>query len=138
MTSGLLAAEPLRAEQLRAIQDLYDDGLALQAYELGKEHAPLEMWLPAEGQVLAGRLAMQLGGPRLCTWLHRRAYRTAPGSAEACYYYALAVAHRLGSFAAWRWMNRRLTLPGKPTPDIESAWYALIGNVASALRDFET
>jgi tetratricopeptide (TPR) repeat protein len=138
MTTGLLAAEPLKAEQLRAIQELYDDGLALQAYELGKKHAPLEMWLPAEGQVLAGRLAMQLGGPRLGTWLHRRAFRAAPGSAEACYYYGLAVAHRLGSFAAWRWMNRRLTLPGSPPPDIESAWYALIGNVASALRDFET
>src|SRR5262245_37885576 len=138
MTTGLLAAEPLEAEQLRAIQDLYDDGLALRAHELGRQHAPLERWAPAEGQVLAGRLAMQLGGPRLCTWLHRRAYRSAPGSPEACYYYALAVAHRLGSFAAWRWMNRRLTLPGKPAPDVESAWYALIGNVASALRDFET
>ena len=36
---------PLSDQQLRAIQELYGDGLALRAYELGKQHAPLEMWL---------------------------------------------------------------------------------------------
>jgi len=39
------AATPFSDQQLRAIQELYGDGLALRAYELGKQHAPLEMWL---------------------------------------------------------------------------------------------
>ena len=47
MTSSAPAIEPIRAEQLRAIQELYDDGLALQAYERGRAHGRLEQWLPA-------------------------------------------------------------------------------------------
>jgi cellulose synthase operon protein C len=137
MTIAAPQIKPLTSEQLIAIQDLYDRGLAVQAYELGTRHAPLALWQSAEGQVLAGRLAMLLGAPRLGLWMHRRAYREAPQNADACYFYALAIAHSQGGYAAWRWMGRH-TLPGDPTPEILSAWHALVANIAGSLRDFET
>src|SRR4029079_10940201 len=67
-----------------------------------------------------------------------RALRAAPELPEAQYYHALAVAHRLGPLAAWKWINRHLELPGIPTADVRSSWYALVANIASGLRDFET
>lgn len=137
MTARAPTVELFSAERLRGIQELYDRGLTLQAYELGLQHAPLQFWWPVEAQVLAGRLAVLLGAQRLGMWLHRCAYRSAPESAEACYFYALSVFHRRGAYAAWRWMHSR-ELPGEPSADMLSSWFALLGQLSATLRDFET
>ena len=105
MTTQAPIVEALSEEKLRAIQDLYDRGLALSAYQLGAQHAPLALWLPGSAQILAGRLAALVGNPRLAIWLHRRAYRAAPENAEACYFYGHTVANSKGPYTAWKWFK---------------------------------
>src|SRR2546428_13962783 len=57
---------------LTQVLDLYERGLYLQAYTLAQSLGPLEQWEGTDAQVLAGRLAVQLGGRRLQKRLHRR------------------------------------------------------------------
>jgi hypothetical protein len=83
MTTNRSLAAPLPADVIQAVLDRYDCGLALQAHEAGRGYGPLQLWQPVEAQILAGRLANQLGAPRLARWLHRCAYRAAPSMAEA-------------------------------------------------------
>jgi tetratricopeptide (TPR) repeat protein len=126
------------AALVQVVLDRYELGLALQGYALGHEHGPLSVWQPVEAQVLAGRLAYQLGAPRLARWLHRCAYRSAPDRAEPRYYYAMNLVNSQGPYAAWRWIHLRGELPADANAEVRSSRYALIGNVAAALRDFDT
>src|SRR5262249_51451394 len=136
MTTQAPIVEALSEEQLRAIQELYDRGLALSAYNLGATHAPLALWLPSSAQILAGRVAALVGNPRLATGLPRQAYRAAPQNAEACYFYGHTVANSKGPYAAWKWF-KQTELPKDASPDILSGWYALAASILVALRDLE-
>src|SRR5688572_12872360 len=131
MSDRVPKIQPLSPELIVQIQDVYDRGLAVQAHKLGMVHGPLASWQPAEAQVLAGRIAAQLGALRLSKWLHRCAYRAAPHLPEAQYFFALCLAHYRGSYVAWRWISRR-DPPQGASADLLSSWFALVGNIASA------
>jgi tetratricopeptide (TPR) repeat protein len=140
----ILETQNLEAQQrivpdVQSVRDLYERGLMTQAYEAGLRFGPLETWQGCEAKVMAGRLAAHLGAPRLSTWILRCAHKQFPQDTEARYYYAYGLWRRRGPYPAWQWLQKM----GEPSdatapPDLLSSWYALVGEVAGMLRDFDT
>jgi len=62
-------------ETLRQVEDLYEQGRYLSAFDAGRALGPLSTWPGTEGRILAGRLAANLGAPRLAQALCRLAWR---------------------------------------------------------------
>ena len=123
---------------LDQVQDLYNRGLFLQAYDAAKELGPLPTWQGAEATVLASRLASQLGGSILARWLIRRAWRQYPNHGLVRYFYAYNVAGSRGAYHAWRFMHE-VGEPSDEEPEkLRSDWYASLGMLAANLRDFDT
>jgi len=131
-------SQQITADQLRPVIQQYEKGLYMQAYLASRAWGPLHTWRGTRALVFAGRLAVHLGASRLSNWLMRRAWRESPCDAEAQYFHAYCLWRLRGPYAIWRWMHQRPDLPGEPTPDIQSSWYALFGGVAGMLRDFDT
>jgi predicted Zn-dependent protease len=123
-------------QRLLQLNDLYDRGLYLQAYEAGRAWGDVQQWPEPGGLVMGSRLAYHLGCVRLSDWLIRRAFRNSPHDGEARYFYAYAVLRRFGPYRAWRWMHDHSELPESMSPDLRSSWFALQGEVAAMLRDF--
>ncbi len=128
----------ISAEQLEKIDSLYGQGLFLQAHREALELGPLAEWQGTPAMLLAGRLATQLGGNILGSWLIRRAWRGDPTNDEARYFYAYWLLWRRAPYPAWRWVSEA----GEPSdgcpPRIRADWWALRGMLAGALRDFDT
>jgi tetratricopeptide (TPR) repeat protein len=135
-----VATEPttafLTAEQRRAVFDLYDQGLYLQAFRLGESFAPLRCWRGTEARILAGRMTGNLGSQRLGDWHFIHAYRGDPTHPDACWYFANFLAGRKGPLPAWRFLRKVGALDGAP-PESRSHWLALHGSVLGRLRDFD-
>jgi tetratricopeptide (TPR) repeat protein len=112
-------------------------GRYLQAWSAAQARGPLASWTPTAERILAGRLAMALGAPRLGFSLHLRAHRAAPDDPEAHYYRARAMLSLRGPFAAWRFM-RGSELPSPAPVEVRADWLALAATVATGFRDFET
>jgi hypothetical protein len=121
---------------LTPIRDLYAQGLYLQAHREAQRFGPLKDWDGAAAQVLGGRLAIQLGAPRLGRWLHLQAWRNFPTNYEAMYYQARYRLERFGPMQAWRFM---LAHPdwSEAAPELRADWYGLHGFLAARLRDFD-
>jgi len=123
-------------EIVEGITRLYDDGLYVRAYARLCEVAPLEQWRGAPGLVIAGRLAMNLGGQRLGRFLHAMAWASDRGDAEAAFFHGFNIVGHAGPFAALRFLER---LP-KFNPRGETSMgdlLALRGHVMADFRDFE-
>src|SRR4051794_30953067 len=60
-------------QQLRAVLDEYGRGQMLSAYALAQTYGPIQDWRGRGARVLAGRLAGNLGAPKLSMALHRLA-----------------------------------------------------------------
>jgi tetratricopeptide (TPR) repeat protein len=127
----------VESHHLCEIRDLYGKGLCLQAYALAQKFGPLDQWTGTPARILAGRLAANLGAPRLSYRLHLQAYRDDPEDPEARYYYVRTVAGRRGPFPAWKVLHQHGELPGA-SPALRSDWMAFYGFVAGVLRDFDT
>lgn len=125
-----------QASDLDAIRDLYARGLFLQAYHRAVALAPLQDWRGPAARVLAGRLAMNLGAPRLAMGHFLLARREDPADPEAAYYYARTLLDRKGPLAAWSFLQRTGALPAAP-PSIHSDWLALHGHILGLFRDFD-
>ncbi len=123
-------------DELSPVRAAIEAGLYLQAWDLARARGRLETWAGAEARVLAGRLAMALGAPRLGLSLHVRAHRESPDHAEALYYRARAELALRGPYGAWRFMRQRQLVPGAP-PDVRADWAALLASVAAGFRDFD-
>jgi tetratricopeptide (TPR) repeat protein len=123
--------------ELDRVRELYQRGLCLQAYHLAQALGPLREWTTTDARILAGRLAVNLGAPRLAAWHHMLAWRKDPEHFEACYYYAQTLLYRRGPLASWQLFRRRGDLPGA-APELQADWLACGGAVAGLLRDFET
>src|SRR5262249_40140260 len=121
---------------LQEVLDLYTQGLCLQAYERSQALGPLAEWTGTAARVLAGRLAMNLGAPRLTRWHHWRAWREDPTDPEACYYYAHALLEYRGPLVAWNFLQRTGPLPAA-RPTVRADWLAFHGRVLGRLRDFD-
>jgi cellulose synthase operon protein C len=128
---------PLSPDELATITALYEDGQYLTAYAATQSHGEFKDWQGAESRVMAGRLAYHLGGFRTSRLLMHLAWRQAPENPEVAYYYAYNVLQKRGPWGAWQFISKYGELDS-PTDDTRSSWYALTGQVAGLMRDFET
>ncbi|MFN3167226.1 MAG: tetratricopeptide repeat protein [Phycisphaeraceae bacterium] len=121
---------------LQTVQQHYDAGRYLQAYEASQAIGPLASWRGAAGRVLAGRLAGNLGSGRLAQALHMLAYREHPSDSDAVYFRAQAQLSRWGPYFTLRWIDRlgevRFDDPGR-----HAEWVALQARCHALLRDRE-
>src|SRR5438034_10260265 len=73
---NLFAQKPavaVSAQDLIKLRDLYERGLVRQALDLALTLGPLPAWAGARAQIMAGRVAGDLGPPRVGRWPHFRA-----------------------------------------------------------------
>jgi tetratricopeptide (TPR) repeat protein len=133
-------SEPINisSDQLDRATAMYDDGLFLQAYRLAETWGPLSSWRGAEAMVLASRLAAHLGGTTLSRWIIRRAWHESPSHHLVCYYNAYKLSESRGPYAAWRWMHELGEPSGNGNGKLKADWYAMLGQLAACLRDFDT
>ena len=121
---------------LRRVEDLYEQGQYVKAFEAGKALGPVKAWPGTEGRILGGRLAQNLGAPRLGRALFRLAWRADPKCPKACYYYGNAAIARFGPLPAWKFLKGVGGLP-EASPAVRANWFGLHAEVLAALRDFE-
>lgn len=81
--------------------ELYESGRYLDGFQAGSALGDIRTWPGVEGQVLAGRLANNLGAPRLGRALHWKAYKRWPTEPYCMFYGAMAYWTRFGTYHAW-------------------------------------
>jgi tetratricopeptide (TPR) repeat protein len=126
----------LTPADLAPIKALYADGHYLRALAAGERFGPLRTWGGPGGRLIAGRLAMQLGAPKLGRRLHAVAVREYPANLEAIYYSARYRLDRFGPYSCWRYIQKN-TDWADASPDLRGDWASLTGFVCARLRDFE-
>jgi tetratricopeptide (TPR) repeat protein len=130
------ATAPAPAVTLDRVRQLYQQGLCLQAYQVAQTLGPLREWTGSAARVLAGRLAIHLGAPRLTFLHHLRAWRDDRTDPEACYYHARALLERRGPLRTWEFLRRQGELPEAPA-GVRADWLAFHACVLGRLRDFD-
>jgi cellulose synthase operon protein C len=125
----------LTVTDLASVQDLYDQGLYSAALDASRELGELTSWRGPAGRVLAGRLAGNLGAPRLARALHWQAGREHPDDPACQYYAALAYWSRFGSGHAWR-RYRLIDPPPTATASQRADWLAFKALLVATFRDF--
>ncbi|MBC8355854.1 MAG: C39 family peptidase [Planctomycetes bacterium] len=123
--------------QLQQVRDLYQSGQYLKAYDASKELGPLQDWQGTEARLLAGRLAMNLGSPRLGGVLLRAAWRDEPRNIETCYYHLLSAVSRRGPWAMWKFSVEAGDF-ADATPALRADWFALRARICGLARDFQS
>src|SRR5439155_22613878 len=118
------------------IRDLYGQGRYLLAHEAAAPFGPVRQWAGTPARLIGGRLAIQLGAPKLGRQLHAVAFRSTPAFPEAIYYHARFRMERFGPLACWQFMRRHPDWSDAP-PELHADWLALSGFVAARLRDFD-
>ena len=99
-TTTRRAPVEVSSSDLARVLELYEDGRYLRAYELALGFGPLAAWTGTAARLVAGRMAMNLGAPRLAVAFHLLAWREDPSDAEANDYRARALLGRKGPLHA--------------------------------------
>ncbi len=144
-TSAAVAVEPVvetatevvpSPAELAPVRDLCERALYLQAHAAALRLGPLAAWRGTEARVLAGRLAAQLGAPRLSGWHFVRAFREQPDDPDAALFFLRRVLNNRGPLAAWTRLQKH-----RPTQEIadelRARWLNLEADVLGQLRDFD-
>lgn len=122
---------------LARLESLYEQGLMLQAFAVASSFAPLRDWTGTRARIWAGRLAANLGAPRLSRAFYRRAWRENRQDVTASAYHTYGVLERRGPLAAWEFLESL----GEPAPDSDPDGrlylFTLRGRIAGLYRDFE-
>ena len=126
----------ISSEDLSTIRELYTKTLYLQAYQVAKKYPDLNSWSTSSARLLGGRLAIQIGAPKLGRYLHLKAYRETPYHYESIYYYARYRLERLGPWETWKFMLKYPDWQLAPA-EVRADWYGFQGFVAARLRDFD-
>ncbi|MCS7020374.1 MAG: tetratricopeptide repeat protein [Gemmataceae bacterium] len=103
---------------------------------MARQFAPLRYWQGTPARLLAGRLAMQLGAPRLGQRLHLVAWRQAPAHLEAIYYFTRYLLERFGPVSAWRFARQQQDW-SVASPELQADWWALLAFVVARFRDWD-
>ena len=127
----------LSAENLKTLDALYERGQYLTIYERVEPFGPLENWEGPDALVLAGKLAVNLGAPRLGYAIHRRAWRRHQDHAELWYYVGWLELNQRGPLAALGHLER-FELPADFPRAARAEWLAQRAHCCAMLRDFET
>lgn len=117
------------------VLELYESGKYLDAYQAGLSLGDIRRWPGHEGQILAGRLANNLGAPRLGRALHWNAYRHWPAEPYCLYYGALAYWNRFGTYHTWAKFHD-VTMPESADDRVKADWAASKALMLSMMRDF--
>lgn len=131
MTCPTDQPEPVLAE----VQRLYEAGLYLDSYAAGQALGEIRQWPGITGQILAGRLAYNLGAPRLGRGLHWLAQRRWPNDPQCIYYGSMAYWARMGSYHTWSKIARQ-ELPADADLQLQADWAALKAVILGLQRDF--
>ncbi len=123
------------ADLLAQIEQLVDQGRYSDAFHLSDPLGSLADWPGAEGRILAGRLAGNLGAPRLGRALHWLAGRRYGDHPSARYFAALVYWHRFGTLHAWR-RYQQYECTATATNTVKADWLALKATMLGAMRDF--
>jgi cellulose synthase operon protein C len=131
----------VRSDSLAAIQADYDQGLYLRAYQTVTQGRSLTQWIattsdPIAAQVLAGRIAAQVGAPRLGRKLHLQVGRQAAHIPVAAYFYTQALISTQGLLKAWQFAQNWV-VPTDITPRAQAEWWALQAHFLGHFRDFD-
>ncbi|TAJ17750.1 MAG: tetratricopeptide repeat protein [Planctomycetota bacterium] len=124
-------------EEVAEITRLYDSGLYVQACARATALGQMREWRGTAARLIGGRLAANVGAPRLSDWLHLRAWRDDRGSAEAAYFVCSYISRRRGPLAAWRFLRGLPAFP-RAKASVRADLLALEARFASWYRDFET
>ncbi len=119
------------------VLEAYERGWTVDALRRAEKFAPLKDWGGISPCVMAARIAISAGAPRLATRLSIRAWRTDKTHAAAQLQYGFQLSERRGALPAWRVMKRWLTNP-RATPEEQAEMLALQARLATDLRDFAT
>ncbi len=126
----------LTPADLHPIRDLYLRGQYRQALAAGERFGPVRTWQGPAGRLLGGRLAIQLGGPRLGRRLHLVAFRESPAYPEAVYYHARYRLEKFGPLACWEFLKLHPDW-SESAPDLRADWLAVHALACGRLRDFD-
>ncbi len=118
------------------VKQLYLAGQYRAAHDLGVSFGPLRRWDGPAARLIGGRLAIQLGAPRLGRQLHLLAFRHSPANLEGVYYQARYRMERFGPLSCWRF-QRQHTDWADAAPELRADWFALHGFTAARFRDFD-
>jgi cellulose synthase operon protein C len=122
-------------ETLHHVQALYDRGLHLQAYQAAIAHVPLNEWRGTAARILAGRIALQVGGQRRGYAYHLWAWHGEKSATTAAYYGRFLVS-RHGLLAAWEFARTIADWP-EATDRERAEWWAFRARLLSEFRDFD-
>ncbi|MCE9555187.1 MAG: tetratricopeptide repeat protein, partial [Planctomycetes bacterium] len=129
--------EPIvAAEVLQEVDARYQAGQYLSAYEAGTALGPLSAWAGTQGRLLAGRLATNLGSPRLGQALVRLAWRNDRESLYAGYFHTLVMFRSWGPLRTWKTL-RSLGDYASANESLRADWHGLWAHVLAALRDHD-
>ncbi|HEY1186248.1 MAG TPA: hypothetical protein VGE74_01265, partial [Gemmata sp.] len=90
---------------LTRVRELYTQGRYRQAHEAARAFGPFREWSGTAARLLGGRLAIQLGAPKMGRRMHLAAFRATPAHPEAIYYHARYRMERFGPLSTWRFMR---------------------------------
>lgn len=128
-------ASPAPSSELGKILALYECGQYIDAYTMGEKLGPLREWRTADGRVMAGRLANNLGAPRLGRALHWLAWREFPDHPYCQYYGAMAYWSRFGPVLAWERFGD-VEMSESADARVRADWLAMKALMLSTFRDF--
>jgi tetratricopeptide (TPR) repeat protein len=121
---------------LDEVAELYSAGKFLQAYAKGQALGELKDWPGTKGRLWAGRLASNLGAPRLGAVLQQLAWRADKEDPYARFFYITALLRRRDPLFALKRMEQWGELDGA-RDNLQADWFALRAYLLAALRDFE-
>src|SRR5260370_39816484 len=135
--SALVQAENVKvaSKDLERIIKIYDKGLYLQAYQQAEKNGPLSRWTGTRARILAGRLAGNLGGPRLGECHFIRAWRQDRTDPEASWFFGRYVLDSLGPWKALQFLKNQGTFP-EAGIEIRSYWLLLYAEGVGRGRGF--
>lgn len=125
----------LNPQDLAPVSRLFEEGKCFTAYKASLQFGPLRDWGGPDAMVLAGRIAYQVGSPRLSDALHLRVGRLYPDHFDAMRFHTYSVLHLRGAVVAWGCLDRlaRLATSRKERRDLLSVQTVIL----ASLRDFE-
>ncbi len=131
-------AKPIEVptDGLARIQQLYDAGLCLQAWNVARGFGPLKSWRGTAARVLGGRLALNLGGYSVGNVLHWLAWREDKADPDLLAYHGHSVFQRRGPFAALEFLDRHAARTAGAKPEALVHWLTLRAEMLAHLRDF--
>ncbi|MBY0460591.1 MAG: hypothetical protein K2V38_25015, partial [Gemmataceae bacterium] len=121
---------------LTRVRELYTRGCYRQAHEATTALGPLRTWAGTAARLIGGRLAIQLGAPKLGRVMHLAAFRATPMHPEAIYYHARYRMERFGPLSAWRFIRAHPDW-SDASAELHADWHALHAFVVARMRDFD-